>query len=76
MHQIMFIYKFILFFDICLYLISDGIFSASVARPSKQHKMKRQLPFCAKETAKLEHKNSEIFWQRMSPSEKETRNQP
>jgi len=57
-----------------LYLVSDGIFSASVARPSKQHNMKRQLPFWAKETAKLEHKNSEIFWQSVSPSEKETTN--
>ena len=57
-----------------LYLVSDGIFSVSVARPSKQDKMKRKLPFWAKETAKLEHKNSEIFWQSVSPSEKETTN--
>jgi len=43
-----------------IHLVKDGNFSANVARPSKQHKMKRQLSDWAKETARLEHKNSAI----------------
>lgn len=55
-----------------VYLANEGSFSDNVAKPSKQDKMKIPLSDWAKDIARLEHKNSEILLQRVSPSETNT----